>query len=391
MAALASSSCMREGPDIDPLIQPGIETGYPGVAVVIKMPDRSPQYAVAGVADIEKQELLESGACFHIGSITKLFTALAVLQLVDERRVALDAKLTELLDPAVVGQIPFADEISIEQLLDHSSGIYATNNDSVYIADLIGENADPSLIWQPRQFIARAYEGVNDPFAVPGEGHYYSDTNYILLGMIIERASGRSFKAHITETLFKPLGMDETRFVSDQIVAGNALPGDCVQGYVFATQELREAVTIGDIFEPVPGKPVPAGELLNTSTASERIDAAAGVFSTLDDLLLFAEALFAGELLSASSQGLLMAAGEVAKSQPIGAHHQRIFQAERHESGVIVHKSGDGPGGVTAELALHLESGTIFVGFTNSFGHFSEADYLLNDVFGAFIAAEVSN
>jgi D-alanyl-D-alanine carboxypeptidase len=122
---------------------------------------------------------------FHIASINKTFTAVAVLRLVDEHKLSLSATLKQCLGEAVA-QIPNAEKITVAQLLDHSSGIYATNNDMDYLTTVIGPKADPARVWTPAELIALASKDRSKPSGEPGQGHYYADTNYILLGMIVE-------------------------------------------------------------------------------------------------------------------------------------------------------------------------------------------------------------
>lgn len=89
--------------------------------------------------------------------------------------------MTAILDQPVVKRIPYIEDITVRQLLDHSSGIYPTNNDSAYIKTLIGADAFSRRVWRPEEMVELATRPENKPAAKPGEGHHYSDTNYILL------------------------------------------------------------------------------------------------------------------------------------------------------------------------------------------------------------------
>ncbi|HEY8179670.1 MAG TPA: serine hydrolase domain-containing protein [Candidatus Limnocylindria bacterium] len=139
---------------------------------------------------------LDGSSPFAIASITKTFTATLTLQLVDERRLHLNDRVTDLL-PGV--QIP--DTVRVAHLLRHTSGL----------ADLLEPmrdelNADIERLWQPSEVIGE----VPGPWFAPGLSWAYSNTNYVLLGMIIERVSGQPFATLLHQRLLDPLGMTGT-------------------------------------------------------------------------------------------------------------------------------------------------------------------------------------
>ena len=363
------------------LLQKGIDRGYPGIAVLIQSADDRIRSAAAGYSDLEKRTPMRVEDAFHIASINKTFTAVAVLRLVDEHKLSLSATLKECLDEAVA-QIPNAERITVAQLLDHSSGIYATNNDMDYLTSVIGPKADPARIWTPAELIALASKDRSKPSGEPGQSHYYADTNYILLGMIVERVSGRPFKEYLTRTLLVPLGMNSTYFYSSFLGKDAHPPLRTVQGYLLATDELRSVITVNTMFKPVPGDKRSGGQLLNTTLAAERIDAASGLVTTLPDLLKYASALFHGKLLSSKSQAFLMSVADGMNAQPVGQKRVWAMQAIHKRYGVLVYKEGDGPGGVNTLMAYNPSTNEIFLGFTNIFGYFNEVDFLMDDVIG---------
>jgi D-alanyl-D-alanine carboxypeptidase len=232
------------------------------------------------------------------------------------------------------------------------------------------------------ELIALASRDRSKPSGEPGQGHYYSDTNYILLGMIVERVSGRPFKDHLTQTLLVPLGMNSTYFYSSFLGKDAHPPEPTVQGYLLATDELRSAISINAMFKPVSGDKRSGGQLLNTTLAAERIDAAAGVVTTLPDLLKYASALFRGKLLSPKSQAFMMSVAEGMNGEPAGTKRVWAMQAIHKRYGVLVYKEGDGPGGVNTLMAYNPSTNEIFLGFTNIFGYFNEVDFLMDDVIG---------
>jgi D-alanyl-D-alanine carboxypeptidase len=139
---------------------------------------------------------LDGNSPFAIASITKTFTAALVLQLIDERRLSLDDRVGELLP-----NMPVPADVTVEQLLRHTSGI----------ADLLNPlrdrlNAATERLWQPGEVVA----AVPQPWFAPGTGWAYSNTNYVLLGMIVERAGDRAFRKQLRDRILSPLGLDTT-------------------------------------------------------------------------------------------------------------------------------------------------------------------------------------
>jgi len=220
----------------------------------------------------------------------------------------------------------------------------------------------------------------NKPAAKPGEGHHYSDTNYILLGMIVERVAREPYKLHVARTILKPLGMDDTYFHSDVLAGKRTTAPSVANGYIKLTKDLTNAVTFNPRF------PTPRTGWLNTSTAAESIDAAAGLVTTLPDLHKFAAALFRGKLLSPRSQSFMTAvAGEMTGIEA-GKQKTRTLQAAATAFGLVLFKAGDGPGGFNTLMAFHPRTGTIFVGFTNQFGDFDEVDVMMTDLMSAAVS-----
>lgn len=377
----ASSAAADKSRPIDRAIDKVMARGWPGVAVLVESADGTVQTAAAGFASLEQRTAMTPATGFQMCSINKTFTAVAILRLVDQGKLSLDEKVTAILDQPVVKRIPYIEDITVGQLLDHSSGIYPTNNDATYLKTLIGADAFSNRVWTPQEMVELATRSENKPAAKPGEGHNYSDTNYILLGMIVERVAREPYKAHVARTILRPLGMDTTYFYSDVLAGKHQTPASVANGYIKLTKELTSAVTFNPRF------PTPRKGWLNSSVAAESIDAAAGLVTTLPDLHKFAAALFRGKLLSPKSQGFMTAVqGEMAGTA-IGKQKTRALQAAATSFGLVLFKSGDGPGGFNTLMAFHVGSGAIFLGFTNQFGDFDEVDVMMTDLMGAAVSA----
>jgi D-alanyl-D-alanine carboxypeptidase len=353
---------------------------FPGFVLLVQGPGGEVWSGAAGYSNLEKNIRVKTTDAFHMASITKLFTAIAVLRFVDDGRLNLEDKLTDIINTELVNKIPYSKEISVEQLLDHSSGIYGFNNNPEYLDTLIGSRAGSNKMWTPEKLISLACEGRNEPFGKPGEGHYYGDTNYVLLGLIIERITGRPFKAHIEETILKPLSMYSTYFYSTYADSDVPPPGNPVEGYLALSEELLSLLTISDTF------PQASENMINTSSAAERIDTGAGLVTTVHDLHKFMKAVFGGLMLSSSSQSWLLSFADGIETEKVKASRQAVLHAYNLPYGVLITAEGDGPG-VNTLAAFHKGSGLIIIAFTNVFGLFDEKDFIVDQVISEIVAA----
>jgi D-alanyl-D-alanine carboxypeptidase len=145
---------------------------------------------------------LTADAPMVIGSLTKTFVAAAVLQLADEGRLELDDRLAEHL-PGLDG---VGEAITIRQLLDHSSGLADVFNDDTRR----GLEDDPGRAWTPPEVLAT----LRAPWYAPGEGWAYANTNYFLLGLLVERLTGATLPDVLAERFLGPLSLDGTRVLT---------------------------------------------------------------------------------------------------------------------------------------------------------------------------------
>jgi D-alanyl-D-alanine carboxypeptidase len=229
------------------------------------------------------------GARFRIGSQTKSMTQVVIMKLVTEGRLSLDDKLGDLLpEVAEKGLVRLADQITVEQLLHHTSGI-----PNWYTPDLV-DYFDFDTYYPPIELIAKTKD-LSRPFA-PGEGYSYSNTNYFLLGLIIERLSERhSVAAEFEERIFDRLDMDDTYL---PVTFPDSIRGPHGHGY-FPDENGR----LRDV------------DRLNMSYGY----AAGGVISTTDDLSAFHRAL-ATDLLTKAEKDALNAGrpapGQLSEPRP---------------------------------------------------------------------------
>lgn len=166
----------------------------------------------------QQKKITDFGESIEIGSCTKMFTASSILQLIEQQKLSLDDQLTSVLPNAsrykellVINGKDYIDSVNVLNLLNHSSGLpdYLGDDDEKEI-ELYG---DASLKFTPDQLIALAKENKSDPF-IPGTSYKYCNTNYILLGLIIEKLTGQTYQEYIQENILNPLALKHTYFGS---------------------------------------------------------------------------------------------------------------------------------------------------------------------------------
>lgn len=170
-----------------------------GIAVLVSKDGKVLYKKGFGYADIEKKELIKPDTKFRIGSITKQFTAAAILKLQEEGKISVADKLSKFLP-----DFPRADEISIHQLLTHTSGIHSYTGKPEFIDKVISPITEEELI----TFFK------NDPYDFnPGEKWLYNNSAFFLLGHIIGKVTDKPYGDYLKETFFDPLGMTSTGFI----------------------------------------------------------------------------------------------------------------------------------------------------------------------------------
>jgi D-alanyl-D-alanine carboxypeptidase len=362
------------------LLDKGIKHGFPGLILGVQKKGQKTFVTAAGLSNIEKQKPMRSGDRFHIASITKIFTAVAVLKLIDAGQLSLNTKVADLLDKKLIAPIPYIKEIKVSQLLDHSSGIYGFNNDKEYIETWIGGKVKDNIHWTPEKFVALADGGRVEPFGKPGSGHFYSDTNYVLLGLIVEKITGKSLREYVSEEIFKPLKMKNTAYYGEKEKPVNFAMPITVAGYLKRSEVIDSIVKLDSGFHQI------NKDLVNTTKAVEKTDAAAGIVSTAADLLKFGRAFYDGKLLSPELMKWFFSFGEGIEKTPVGTDRQAITTIHHQQYGVFYASTGDSPGGINATLVYHPQTETLLVAFTNIFGLFDEIDFIYQEMFGEILS-----
>ncbi|MBV6755439.1 serine hydrolase domain-containing protein [Rhodococcus opacus] len=238
----------------------------PGAIVGVWGPDGD--YVKAfGVADKSTGAPMETDFYHRIGSVTKTFTVTGLLQLVDEDKVALDDPISKYVEG-----VPAGDQITLRQLARMQSGLpnYTANKDfqQALLSDPMREFTPPELL---------SYAFTQPASFPPGQGFEYSNTNTVLLGLVVEKVSGMPLPEYVSQKILQPLKLADTSFPTT-----NAFPEPHAQGYTEQTLDEKEAVATD--WNPSWGW------------------AAGAMISTLDDLRIWAPALATGTLLQPATQ-----------------------------------------------------------------------------------------
>ncbi|MEW2569330.1 serine hydrolase domain-containing protein [Streptomyces sp. NPDC047070] len=247
-----------------------MKTGTVGVVARSTGP-RGVRYATGGVADRATQAAVRPGDRFRIASASKTFVATVILQLVGEGRLSLDDTVEQWLPGVVSGNGNDGGAITVRQLLQHTSGLFDYTSDFPEFEGTAGYQAERYRTWTPQELVGIAMR--HTPGFAPGDGWSYSNTNYILAGMIIEKATGHTWNEEVDRRLIRPLGLRDTLAPTTE----SRIPGRHLRGY----SSFEEEGPAIDITE------------LNASAGG----AAGAMISTTADLSRFYQALLGGRLL----------------------------------------------------------------------------------------------
>ena len=208
--------------EFDRIISSEFKAQEPGGVVLVAQGGEVIYRKAFGMADMELDVPMREEMVFNIASITKQFTAVAVLQLAEQGKLSLQDEVTKYLpDYPVNGQ-----KITVENLLTHTAGIPASAPEA--ITNLQGKRGLVSL-----QEIIATFKNRPPDFA-PGTKSSYSNNGYMLLGAIIEKVSGLSYPDYLSRHIFKPAGMTQTLFGDDYVLVKNR-----ASSYVYSRAESR--------------------------------------------------------------------------------------------------------------------------------------------------------
>jgi D-alanyl-D-alanine carboxypeptidase len=174
----------------------------PGMIISITQGDKIIYEKAKGVGNIENKTPMDLKMRFRIGSLTKTFTATVLLQLVDEKLLTLDESIEKYFP-----NVPNAKNITIRMLGDMTSGLYNYSEEKAFGDSML---ANPKRKWKPEELIAVSLR--NKPYFEPGKGWHYSNTNTVMLGLIIEKLTNSTLPAEIKKRITDKHGLKQTDF-----------------------------------------------------------------------------------------------------------------------------------------------------------------------------------
>jgi len=321
------------------------EHNVPGAALLIKFDDGSTIKEAYGYAKIQKDDSVKMNTQkqFRIGSLTKTIVGTAVLILVKEGKLNLSDEVNDLLP----NTIKYGDGITLEMLLNQSSSIMNyTTLDS--FADIY--YYQPNYSWTHKAIVDLFKDEELDD--TPGKLSYYSNSNYYLLGMIVEKYSGQPLDQFLAEKIFQPLGMSNSYFPTE-----DDLHGDYCHGYFDVNQD-------GNFTEDED----------YSSQSPIAIWAAGGVVSTLDDLDKWINELLSGTLLNeelqAKRENINMQMAGAPEGVNYGLAIANMFGAVGHNGAVAGYNT-----------ILFKYNNTTFIAFGNGYETTGERGLIAEDLF----------
>lgn len=204
------------------------EAGMPGTFIYVANKDGSSEFYTAGYADLESRTTMSPTMHYRIGSTTKTFTAVVVLQLIEEGKFGFGDTMQALLPDL---PIPNAEMLTVEHLLRMRSGLFDFEDDPSLLGSLEAHFKPTTLaqtieysIRQPAEFM-------------PGEMYTYCNTNFCMLEVIVERVTGRSLAEEFEERIFDPLGLKDTTYPGENDLT---LPEPYIRGYEWTQDGWQE-------------------------------------------------------------------------------------------------------------------------------------------------------
>ncbi|MFF9344975.1 serine hydrolase domain-containing protein [Streptomyces sp. NPDC014773] len=293
------------------------DAGIPGLVVGVWMPGKGCYVRATGVADKRTGEPMSPDGFIRIGSETKTFTVTALLQLVDEGKVGLD----DPIDDYVRG-VPNGHRITLRQLAGMRSGLFPYTSDSGFLHDLLSE---PKRPYNPWELLSYGYRHANT--FQPGATFQYSNSNLVLLGLVVEKVTGRPLARVLHERVIRPAGLRHSF-----LPKGAEFPLPHPHGYT--DQTLSGAVADTTDWNP--------------SWAW----AAGAMISDLQDLRRWARVVATGELLSPATQAQRL------KTLPTGFPGTSYGLGILNTNGWIGH-NGSLPGYETVTVHLPSQKATL--------------------------------
>lgn len=321
------------------------ELMLPGVVVLLRTPTGN-QTVTYGTTERGGGAPVTLDDHIRVGSNTKTWTGTAILQQVQEGKIALADPVSKYRP-----DVPGGDGITIEQLLNMRSGLF-NYSETLELNEALDQ--DPQKVWTPDELLALAF--AHPPYFPPGQGYHYSNTNFVLLGLIAEQLDGKPLQEVFQDRLFGPLGLENTVFPDS-----NALPTPNSRGYMYGTN----VQTMTDPALPAQMQAeAQAGTLAPNDVTDDNPSwawsAGAGI-ATANDLATWVEALADGKALDAEMQAVRMAAFQPADPTKPGGPEYGLAMAKM---GPLYGHTGELPG-YNSFMGSDPDSGVTLVVWAN--------------------------
>ena len=249
--------------------------GIPGISASILFADGAAWHGAAGLADVVAKRKVTDETAFPVASVSKTFTSALILRLAEDGLLDLDASVRSYLPTLGISRA-----VTVRELLDHTSGLRDFFFHPRIDHDLLTK---PTLVWDA----ARSLKYLGKPYGKPGTSWHYSNTNYLILGLVAEAVGGGTVAEQLRTRFFTPLGLERTFYQSVE-----KPKGPLARSYRFVgTDPKLPAIGLSDGTEIAP--------FTSVVTAA---GAAGSIASTSSDLVRWAQALYGGSLLQPATR-----------------------------------------------------------------------------------------
>jgi CubicO group peptidase (beta-lactamase class C family) len=297
--------------------------GIPGLSLAVVRAGKVVKMKAFGVANVELNAPASPNTVYELQSITKSFVACGIMLLVRDGKLSLDDKITKYLSGLPVAW----SEVTVRQLLGHTSGIPSFVQDQGSGQAIIAfaqkvSSSEEIVAWAAARPLKFA----------PGEGRKYSSTGYHLLGMIVEKVTGKPWGQFLHDRIFAPLGMTSTRVYSSEDIIPNRSSGYLRFG------DLKNGLWF---------------------TPAYRESAAGGLVSTAEDMARWEIALQAGTILEPSTLAEMAVPIKLRSDSVVqerdGTRHGLGWDLETYQGHRIVSHGGDHVSGFTANFSRFVD------------------------------------
>jgi D-alanyl-D-alanine carboxypeptidase len=338
MATAPSSFAATDATKLQKSLDRIVDAGAPG-AIVLVRDGASTIRLSSGFGNLAPKTPMRVADRSRIGSVTKSFTATVVLQLAAEKKLGLGDTVERWL-PGVISN---GDAISIRQLLNHTSGIYDYAGDPAVLAPYLQGNL--TQVFDPQTGVEIAAD--HGPIFAPGSKLSYSNTNYLLLAMIVEAATGNTIATELRTRIFEPINLRHTSYATS-----SAITGSSTHGYI---------VLEDGPFDVTPWSPTVFG-------------ASGAIVSNADDVARFYRALLQGRLLPAKLLKSMrtidpVATGGVPDAGILGGGWGLGLLREKFPCGQAWGHDAENPGYMTAAWNSKTGNRQVVVVVNSNFSH----------------------